>query len=47
LNAPETNIMSDMFTVFVWSMVMASILTVPSVIAVAQAATTWRLLKEG
>ena len=46
LNTRETDFLSDAATMFVLSMVMASVLVAPAVIATAQASEVWRLLKK-
>jgi hypothetical protein len=47
LNAHQTdNVLNGIFTMFVLSMVMASVIAIPVIIAPAQAATAWRLLKK-
>lgn len=43
----DTDILSDVFTMFVLSLVMASVLAIPAVIGTTQAATMWRMLKKG
>jgi type III secretory pathway component EscT len=43
----DDDTLSDTFTMFVLSMVMASIMAVPVIIGTTQAAMMWRLLKKG
>jgi hypothetical protein len=47
LNVPGPDPLNGMFSMFVLSMVMASVLTVPVIIGATQGATIWRLFKKG
>jgi len=46
LHVKETDTMSDTYTMFVLSMIMASVLAIPVIIGTTQAAAMWRLLKK-
>jgi len=46
VDAPKIDILSDTYTMFVLSMIMASVLAIPVIIGVTQAAAMWRLIKK-
>ncbi|MCL2875650.1 MAG: hypothetical protein FWF12_05050 [Betaproteobacteria bacterium] len=46
MDAPKIDILSDTYTMFVLSMIMASVLAIPVIIGVTQAAAMWRLIKK-
>ena len=46
LKVHETDFLSDTATMFVLSMVMASVLVVPTIIVATQATAMWRLCKK-
>ncbi len=46
LKAHETDFLSDTATMFVLSMVMASVLVMPTIIAATHASAMWRLFKK-
>ena len=45
-NTPEIDFLSDSATMFVLSMVMASVLVIPAILAATQASSMWRPFKD-